>query len=556
MFNTPRFTPILLISVFVISTPLAAQSILQTQFGTVANSRLGMRLAGVGDINNDGVSDYAASGGLGAVHLTVTIFSGVSGSVLYTLEDSTLGNFGNAVGAAGDINSDGFGDFIIGSPSTGPSNRGRAIIYSGATGLALRTHSGVTDQQMLGAAVAAIGDVNNDGVTDTVISSSFVTGGIGFAQTFSGATGLSLYTSFGSQIENDNGFGLSVASVGDVSGDGKEDFLVGISNISGPSTKAKLFSGSNGTLLNTFFGNVHSINDSFGFATAALGDVNRDGTPDFGATAMSEFIFQGPTGYIKVFSGANKSLLYTLSGDATFDTFGWSASAAGDADLDGFADFACGSKKGYIKVYSGSNGSTMYTITDPFPAAENQFGRAMALRVDTNNDKYSELLVADHVNDQAASNAGAVYTYSLVPAGLSHFGVGTPGCTGPELMTGNSVPYVGNLNFKLRGNKAPANSLGLVIASDMVNIVGSDPFSIFVTLHVDIINTPEVYVYDMFSDSAGFAQADDPIPNNPNLVGLTFYVQTLWYWGPAGCGLTPMHLSISNVLVATLQPAP
>lgn len=555
MFKTTRFIPFLCISISVISTAIPAQSVLQTQFGTVADAGLGMRVAGVGDLNNDGISDYAASGGTGATHNKVTIYSGLSGSVLFTLTDPALGNFGSAVGAAGDINSDGFGDFIIGSPTTGPNNRGKAIIYSGATGAPLRTHSGMLDQQRLGSAVAAIGDINNDGITDTIITSSFITGGIGFAEAYSGAAGLPLYTVFGSQIESDNGFGLSVASVGDVTADGKGDFLIGISNIAGPSTKAKLYSGSDGTLLNTYFGNVYSINDSFGFATAGLGDVNRDGTPDFGATAASEFIFQGPTGYIKVFSGATKSLLYTLSGDATFDTFGWSASAAGDADLDGFADFACGAKNGYIKIYSGGDGSTMYTIADPFPAAGNTFGRAMALRADANGDKFSELLVANHLSDQFAGNAGAIYSYSLVPAGLSHFGTGTPGCDGPELMSGNAIPYIGNLNFKLKANKAPANSLGLVVASDMVNIAGSDPFGIFVTLHVDIINTPEVYVYDMFSDPAGFGSADDPIPNNPNLAGLTFYVQTLWYWGPVGCGLTPMHLSISNVLVITIQPA-
>ncbi len=92
---------------------------LWTEVGTAVNGQLGFSVAGVGDVNANGYPDLAV-GSPGERGGTVRIFEGFShGDALYTANGTIDDDFGYAVCAAGDANSDGYMDVAVGAPETG-----------------------------------------------------------------------------------------------------------------------------------------------------------------------------------------------------------------------------------------------------------------------------------------------------------------------------------------------------------------------------------------------------------------------------------------------------
>src|SRR5690606_22797348 len=89
---------------------------------------------------------------------------------------------GWAVGPAGDVNRDGYADFLVGADeyNTVVNNGGRAYLFYGqASGPAATpdwTLSGVQANSSMGQAVASDGDVNGDGTVDLLLGQQFYTG--------------------------------------------------------------------------------------------------------------------------------------------------------------------------------------------------------------------------------------------------------------------------------------------------------------------------------------------------------------------------------------------
>lgn len=540
--------PVFLATVIVSNS--SAQTAVSAGYGNSFNQFIGTKTGRAGDINNDGIVDFISSGTSFFFAAPVFVYSGADAQLLYSFPPATsVEKFGYAMGAAGDVDQDGFGDFII-TAVGGSTLKGYVNIYSGQTGLLLRQIQGSTALEGLGAAAAPLDDINNDGIVDTLITTAGSTNytGLGAARVYSGADGSVLLQVTG--VAGDFGFGASADAVGDVNNDGTSDFIVG-SFKSSKSSKVKVFSGADGQLLYTLSGNVGgNPNDGFGASCSAAGDVDRDGVPDFMATSIPQSGIYNNSGFAKIFSGASGNLLYTELADAANDGFGASCCSAGDFNNDGFGDFAVGSSKEYLRVYSGKDGVSSYRLSS---APTSAFGISLINIGDTNGDGYIEIVVGEPGDDTIGQNSGAARVFSLVPKGVSFFGTGTAGCDGPQRMGANSVPNIGNINFKLTTNRAPQNSLGLVVAGNAADVAGSDPFWIFVKLHVDFIHSTELYAYDEFSDPAGFGSADDPLPLDTNLVGLTYYIQSIWYWAGT-CGLTLFDMSSSNGMTIVIQP--
>jgi hypothetical protein len=210
------------------------------------NERFGLGLAAPGDLNGDHVPDFV----VGAPRLddrglvdggVAYAFSGKTGALLTTLRDplpqagAQLGLMAGAPGAPGDVNGDGVPDVLVPAPghdASGAPGAGLAFLFSGKDGAPIRTLSDPTPRPGggFGFAYASAGDLDHDGVPDTIVGQApFLnrSSDAGGAYVFGGRSG-SLLLSFeppASQAGSD--LGASLASPGDVNGDAHPDFFLG-----------------------------------------------------------------------------------------------------------------------------------------------------------------------------------------------------------------------------------------------------------------------------------------------------------------------------------------
>ncbi|HKB15236.1 MAG TPA: integrin alpha, partial [Planctomycetota bacterium] len=162
--------------------------------GPSSDSQLGSSISATGDLDGDGLGDLL----VGSVGITGGIFgppgvarlhSGASGVVLFSFTNSQpFPGFGIAVSGVADTDGDGVRDLLVGAPLDAVNlppltgNVGRATLFSGATGLPLLTLSGTVAGGSFGASVAGVGDQNLDGYADVLVGAP----GGSFPSTFSG----------------------------------------------------------------------------------------------------------------------------------------------------------------------------------------------------------------------------------------------------------------------------------------------------------------------------------------------------------------------------------
>jgi len=429
------------------------------------NAQMGISVASAGDANGDGFSDIL----IGAFQYTNDTAVEGRASVYYgsatgptgtpwNVESNDLGsNFGYSVSGAGDLNGDGFGDVIIGADNY--QTGGRAYIYPGSqTGLSttpLWTSDVGNTNSGTARAVAGAGDINGDGYADAIVAVP----GNGFGILYEGS-GSGYAQAPDWYYEGDTGanFGLSVAGVGDVNGDGLADIMVGAPAID----TVYLFMG-----YGSFFGYALSSPElsitksgGFGSSIGPAGDVNGDGYADVivgapsyvngGNAVGAAFVFLGTA------TGLSTTATWTTFGIAASDAYGCSVAGAGDVNGDGYTDLIVGASgatstltaEGRAFVYHGSpNGlSTSPARALSGDQASAHFGVSVAAAGDVNGDGYSDVIVGADQFDNGQTDEGHASVYYGSAFGTASSAAWTAESDQANAHYGFSVASAGDVN--------------------------------------------------------------------------------------------------------------
>ncbi len=435
-----------------------------------AGAQFGCSVASAGDVNGDGYSDViigayqfddAANTNEGRAFVYHGSSTGLSASPNNTPDDANQvgAQFGCSVASAGDVNGDGYSDVIIGAQGyTDGANsfEGRAYVYHGsASGLAASPNSMPDDANqanaLFGISVACAGDVNGDGYSDVIIGAPFfddgANAGEGRAFVYHGsASGVS--ASPNSTPDDANlasaSFGYSVASAGDVNGDGFSDVIIGAQDfddgVNNEEGRAFIYHGSATGLPaspNSFCDDANQPSARFGSSVSSAGDVNGDGFSDviIGAHQYTDGA-NASEGRAFIYHGSATGISATPNNtpddaDQASVFFGCSVACAGDVNGDGYSDVIIGawgyaeggnSDEGKVFVYHGSSSGLSpgpNTLIDDANQANARLGWSVASAGDVNGDGYSDVIVgAPNYDDGANADEGRAFLHHGSAAGL------------------------------------------------------------------------------------------------------------------------------------------
>lgn len=190
---------------------------------------------------------------------------------------------------------------------------------------------------------------------------------------------------------------------GDVDGDGKDDFLVGLPD-AGTGGTARVFSGgacAAGACTEITFarplGATATAGSAFGWSVAGLGDLDRDGRADFAVGAPRA---AGPgctpacvsAGVVHVFSGATGRPIHSIYGSAAEARLGTVLSGPGDIDGDGWRDIVA-QELNRVRGFSGLTGAEVVSHTAPRSAFGRGYGDALAGAGDVNGDRVADYVI-------------------------------------------------------------------------------------------------------------------------------------------------------------------
>ncbi len=270
---------------------------------TLFTVRSAWRVASAGDVNRDGTPDLLV--GLRGVNWPdysgncVQIRCGLDGAVLLERRGSSNSFselFGESIAGLGDTDGDGYGDFVVGSPSEDYSP-GAIELFSGRDGHSIARVAGEAFQS-LGWSMVPVGDCDGDGICDVLV------GAIHRHATVYSGKDLRRIHSVKSRggIAWMDAFASSLDRLGDVDADGIDDWIVGANESFRPpffdEGYAQVYSGKDGRLLRVEFESMEVGVDVCGLG----GDVNDDGVAD-------EVIVCPIEGWMRVLSGKDGKLI-------------------------------------------------------------------------------------------------------------------------------------------------------------------------------------------------------------------------------------------------------
>ena len=157
--------------------------------------------------------------------------------------------------------------------------------------------------------------------------------------------------------------------------------------------------------------------DWFGWVGADLGDLDGDGVPDYGITAIFDATGGTMAGRAYVYSGADGSILNTVDG-IDGELMGYSMASAGDVNADGVPDYVVGApgvvnytpaRFGRALVFSGADHAIIHELT---PSSLTRMGTAVSGAGDVDGDGHDDLIVGAQSAGESAPLAGRVTVFS------------------------------------------------------------------------------------------------------------------------------------------------
>jgi hypothetical protein len=420
------------------------------------NARMGTSVATAGDVNGDGYADVIVGAhnytdgtsreGAAFVwhgHAITGVNNGLPGNPDNPAWIAQSNNFeaymGSSVSTAGDVNGDGYADVIVGAShySNPESDEGAAWLYLGSDSGLNSDWANMDEGNQAGAwfgrSVATAGDVNGDGYADVIVGAPFRTNGqseegeayVWYGDPSSGISSIRDWDDEGERVEA--WYGWSVATAGDVNGDGYSDIIVGAPGVLDQAGRAYAYYGSAGSLEETATWTKASnlANALYGYSVGTAGDVNGDGYAD--VIVGSPWWDQGQAleGQAWVYMGQADGLdtvpaWYKPSNEINAQ-FGASVGTAGDVNGDGFDDVIVGAPgwskvwdfEGAAFVYPGSSGglatSSLWSKRSNQQDAE--FGTSVGTAGDVNGDGYADIIVGAPFWQSGGEERGAVWLY-------------------------------------------------------------------------------------------------------------------------------------------------
>jgi hypothetical protein len=400
----------------------------------------GISVASAGDVNGDGYSDvivgaYGFQNFMGKAYLYLGSATGLSSDPSWTaVPDQPNVSFGFSVASAGDVNADGYDDVVVGAYnySHGQVDEGRAFLYLGsATGPSASPDWTAEPDfafSQFGISVGSAGDVNGDGYDDVVVGADQLSRAYLYVGSSTGLGSTAAWTATG---QPGSSFGHSVASAGDVNGDGYGDVVVGAQYYDdGQDTEGGAFAylGSPSGLASTpaWSAESNQAGALFGASVASAGDVNADGYADVlvGAPAFDDG--QPDRGRAALYLGSAAGLTsaagWTGEGDRPAAGFGWSVASAGDMNGDGYDD-AIISASTFTRGSLGNEGAVFSFVGTPaglgtspsfrFESGQEnaRAGSSVASAGDANGDGLSDSVAGIYYYDHGQVDEGAAVAW-------------------------------------------------------------------------------------------------------------------------------------------------